>query len=251
MPEPVTLIIGGVALWRFLQRSQPKGPVGATAPLSTAAAGTGPDAPLAPPTAIVNDVALSAAADPARHVMPIPDLAAALDDDTAMQMRAYAALHPDDFQVFLDRYADRLVLRQDLYLEALTDPPQAGFQLTPQMGVSLGGAAYKVAQAINGVAAGRSVDVFGVAASVAGRIPGVNQDLVSSLQGLALGYRAFTAGVQVADVAAIAATNGASIIDVTGSMIEEAQALGTAGSATPALAQMPIQSWGGVLMAAG
>lgn len=276
MPEPVTIILVGGAVYAFLKgrTASPKavatlpgapgtetqvlaGPARADAagqPLSTGAAGTGPTAPLATPTSIVNGVSLAAvAADPLTPVKPIPDLAHVLEDDTALQMRRYVALHPDDFQGFLNRYADYIVLRQDLFIEAIAPPPPAGFQPTPTMVATLGVAAYKVAQGLNGVAAGRYGDIFGVASTAAGNIPGLNQDFVSAVQGLSLGYRAFTAISAAADIATIAAANGVSIMNVTGTMLETGGAVESLGLGAGAgsLAGAPIQTFSGVLMAVG
>src|SRR6266851_6308118 len=266
MPEPITIFIVGSAAWAFLRRqqgtppaevarvlpgapgsggSQLAGPATAGAggqPLSTAASGTGPTAPLATLTGVVNGVPIGAV--PTATIRGIPPLAVVLDNDTALLMRQYAALHPEDFQVFLDRYADFIVLRDDMFFRAVTDPPAGGYKLTPMMGVSLGAAAYKVTMAFNGVAAGNYGDLFGIASSVAGNLPGLNPDFVRSLQGLALGYRAFTTILTTAQIAEIAAANGVSIINVTSTMLE-------AGGLSGSLAAMPIASLSGVLMAAG
>lgn len=253
MPEPVTLIVGGIALYGLL-KSKTGGAVPTPAQVAAApATSTGglqpvsvvPAGSMATPTGTVNNqVAGVTLGDTMAGPLPVhpdqlvpSDLVAALDNNTALQMRAYAALNPNDFQVFLDRYADRVVLRNDMVMERLTDPPGAQpMQPTPGMIVGMGSAAYRVAQAINGVAAGKSVDVFGVAASAAGAIPGMNQDFVSSLQGLALGYRAISSLTQVLD---IAAANGVSVMNFT--------AMVGAG-AYPGLMALPLS---GVLMAVG
>jgi len=268
MPEPVTIILIGAAAYAWFKGRQeqtgsllpgapgtvtlpgtiaPSGQIAPTppdvptvpsagadgAPISTAAAGTGPDAPFATNGSI--------AVATGTELSPVPsDLVDALDNQTALAMRAYATLNPGDLEAFLNRYADRLVLRNDLYFEALTDPPEAGYQLTPAMVASLGNATYKVAQALNGVYVGRSVDLFGVTASVAGQIPGINPDLVSSLQGLAMGYRAITSFQQVAS---IAAANSVSLTDLSA-----LTSLGGAAGAYPGLAALPLS---GVLMAVG
>src|SRR6266849_2611000 len=277
MPEPITIFIVGSAAWAFLRRqgtppaevarvlpgapgsggSRLAGPATAGAggqPLSTAASGTGPTAPLATLTAVVNGVPIGAV--PTATIRGIPPLAVVLDNDTALLMRQYAALHPEDFQVFLDRYADFIVLRDDMFFEALTDPPAGGYKPTPMMAVSLGAATYKVVAAFNGVAAGNYGDLFGVASTVAGNLPGLNPDFVHALQGLTLGYRAYSAALSVVDLQAIAVANGVSLIDVTGTMVETAQALGTAGTATVSMVT-PLSSFtggltlGGALMVVG
>lgn len=264
MPEPVTLIVGGLALYAYLKGTasvpaaivNPQAPAGSTAqnqPISGDAGGTGPGAPMdtlgsavaseigAPLTAVVVDPAPVAAVIAEVDATAPADLVAALDNDTALAMRAYAALNPDDFQGFLDRYADRLVLRSDLMIEALTNPPEQGFELTPKMLMGLGNASYKVIQAFNGVAVGKSVDLFGVGASVAGQLPGINPDLVSGLQAAAMGYRAITSMTQVMGIAA------ANNVAVTELMSWGASSLGTVG-AYPGLAALPLS---GVLMAVG
>jgi len=220
-------------------------------PISTAARGTGATAPLATATGVVNGVPLAQAMDP--RITPIPSLAMVLDDSTAMMLRAYVALHPEDFQVFLNRYADRIRLREDMFFQAVTNPPAAGFQPTPTMIASLGPAAYKVVQGLNGVAAGNTGDIFGVASTVAGRIPGLNPDFVHSLQGLTLGYRAFSAGLQLAQISEIAVANGVSLMNVTSVMLQtggQVESLGM-GAAAGSLAGAPIASFAGVLMAVG
>jgi len=225
------------------------GPAGA--PISTAASGTGASAPLATGTGVLNAVPLAQAMDP--RITAIPPLALVLDDSTAMMMRAYVALNPDDFQVFLNRYADRVQLREDLFFQAITNPPAGGFQPTPGMIASLGPAAYKVVQGLNGVAAGNTGDLFGVASTVAGKIPGLNPDFVHALQGLTLGYRAFSAGLQLSQISTIAAANGVSVKNVTGVMLQtggQVESLGM-GAAAGSLAGAPIASFAGVLMAAG
>lgn len=256
MPEPVILVLSGIALYKLLTKpaapsSDPAGlvdtPAAATAgatPIGTGQAGTTPESPLATPTSVANQ-GTAPLATALTDAIPVPgDLVVALDNDTALKMRAYAALNPEDFQVFLNRYADRIRLRNDLYLEAIDAPPPGGYELTPGMMIGLGTSAYKVVQALNGVAAGRYGDIFGSAASVAGQIPGVNQDFVSSLQGLTLGYRAFTSVMTFADIVGIAAANGVSVMNVTATMLE-------AGGVAGAMASMPIASLSGVLMAVG
>lgn len=253
--EPVTLVAGGLLLYGWLKgrpaagvtpsqiAALPTGPAAATATnvsLGTAQAGTGADAPLATTTSVVNNVPFAQGAT----ATPVPDLVSVLDNDTAMMMRAYAALNPEDFQVWLNRYADHIQMRNDFYFQALTDPPTGGYQPTPGMMLSMGSAAYKVMQAFNGVAVGKYGDVFGAAASVAGVIPSVDPMLVKSLQGLVLGYRAFSAAVTVSDIAGIAAANGVGLMDVTGSML-------SAGGVSATFAAAPIASMAGVLMAVG
>jgi hypothetical protein len=250
--EPVTLVAGGLLLYGWLKGKGPTTsspaqlaatPASSTAhlqALGTAQSGTGPDAPLATTTSVVNGIPFAQGAS----ATPVPDLVSVLDNDTAMMMRAYAALNPEDFQVWLDRYASHIQMRDDFYFQALTDPPTGGYQPTPGMILSMGSAAYKVMQAFNGVAVGKYGDVFGAAASVAGVIPGVDPMLVKSLQGLVLGYRAFSAAVTVSDIASIAAANGVGIMDVTGSML-------SAGGVSATFAAAPIASMAGVLMAVG
>lgn len=248
MPEPIALVIGGIALYKYLKRgtAPPTPQAVATRPAAATAQGQViapmPPGALATNTSVVN-AGVATLATPGDAVAVPSDLVAALDTNTALMFRAYAALNPADFQAFLNRYADRLVLRNDLYVEALTDPPPGGYQLTPAMIAGLGTASYKVAQALNGVYVGRSVDLFGVSASVAGQIPGVNRDLVSGLQAAAMGYRVITG---IADVMTIASAANVSVINLT-----ELTALsGTIGgvSAYPGLAALPFA---GVLMAVG
>jgi len=220
-------------------------------PISTAARGTGATAPLATATGVVNGVPLAQAMDP--RITPIPSLATMLDDQTAMMLRAYVALHPDDFEVFLNRYAARIQLRQDMFVQAVLDPPTGGYQPTPAMVASLGPAAYKVVQGLNGVAAGNTGDIFGVASTVAGKVPGLNPDFVHALQGLTLGYRAFSAALQLSQISTIATANGVSLMNVTGVMLQtggQVESLGM-GAAAGSLAGAPIASFAGVLMAAG
>lgn len=265
MPEPVTLVVIGVGLYAWMKGrgsapavSNPPPQQLATEPATTTGnahpisdvSGTGSDAPLATNGSVTSPVPLSgslaaSAADQqvaqstALQAPPV-DLVDALDNETALAMRAYAALNPADFQAFLTRYADRLVLRNDLMFEALTNPPDGGYELTPAMLASMGNAAYKVGQAINGVAVGKSVDVFGLGASVAGAIPGVPPDLVTTLQAAAMGYRTISA---ISDVIAVAGNAGVSVTDLTGLM-----GLGGSAGAFPGLAALPL---GGVLMAVG
>lgn len=261
MPEPITLIALGVGLWAMLK---PK-TVASNPPAlsSTPAASTANNQPITvtPPAALDTatgqaaagaGVSLATVGTPVAAAIPdvvVPqDLAAALDNDTALAMRAYAALNPDDFQLFLDRYADLVVMRDDLYFHRLTDPTagQPAIQPTPQMIASMGVAAYKVAQALNGVAAGRSVDLFGVTASAAGQIPGINHDFVTALQGVALGYRVFTTGAQALQtISELALANGVSTLDMTAALF------GGGGGALTAGIAAPIASLGGVLMAVG
>jgi hypothetical protein len=251
MPEPVTLVLGGVALYSWLKSrgvSTPTAaalaqtPAASTAnlvPISTGASGTGADAPLATNTSVVNGA--SAPLATALDAQAIPSgLIIALDDQTALAMRAYAQLNPADFQAFLDKYADRIVLRNDLFIQAIKDPPTAGYQLTPDMMIGLGSAAYKVIQGLNGVAAGNYGDVFGIASTVAGKIPDVNPDLIHALQGATMAYRAITS---IGDVMTIAANAGVSVTDLTA-----LTQLGGAAGAFPGLAALPIS---GVLMAVG
>lgn len=184
-----------------------------TPPLSTGASGTGSAAPLATNSSNANGSLASALAGTA---WPIPsDLEVVLDNATALLFRQYAAINPADFQAWLSRYAQYLVLRSDLFVEKISNPPSADFELTPGMLASMGNAAYKVGMAIQGVAVGRSVDIFGVSASVAGQIPGINQDFVSSLQGLALGYKAIKG---IVDVTTLAAQNSVTVLNLTAGM---------------------------------
>jgi hypothetical protein len=251
MPEPVTLVLTGIALYTWLRSrgvSAPtaaalaQSPAAATAnntPISTAGSGTGPTAPFATNTSVVNQA--SAPLATALDAQPIPSgLVVALDDQTALALRGYAQLNPDDFQRFLNQYADRLVLRNDLMLQAIQDPPSGGYQLTPNMMIGLGPAAYKVIQGLNGVAAGNYGDVFGIASTVAGKIPDVNPDLVHALQGATMAYRAITS---ISDVMTIAANAHVSLTDLTA-----LTNLGGAAGAYPGLAALPIS---GVLMAVG
>ena len=246
MPEPITVIIGGVALYAWIKGKQtgsqlpagttPGGALAATAGNQPIAVATGSD--IATNTSVAAQAGGGGVATVGLTTDPVASsLTAALDNDSAMMMRAYAALNPADFQMFLDRYADQVVLRNDLYMERLTNPnPADPVQPTPAMLVSLGSAAYKVAQALNGVAAGKSVDVFGLSASVAGQLPGINPDFVRSLQALAMGYRAISSLTQVMN---LAAANGVSVMNFS--------AMVGAG-AYPGLAALPLS---GVLMAAG
>jgi hypothetical protein len=295
MPEPVTIVLAGAAAWAWLKNNQaveagavvpgapgtvttpgtitPSGtpvpnPTGAPPPsvdqpISVAGSGTGPTAPLATNTGNTNGVPIALAADPNSNIIVIPaDLVAILDDQSALMFREWVALHPDQFQVFLDRYAENIRLRDDMMFEAITNPPQGGYQLTPEMGIGLGTAAYKVAQGLNGVAAGNYGDLFGVTSTIAGKIPGLDPTFVKSLQGISLGYRAFTSLTTFADIQAIAAANGVGILDVTSSMLTSGAAgvYDAAGNLvsvaeTPmvagAFAGAPIASLGGALMAVG
>jgi hypothetical protein len=258
MPEPITVIAIGALIWGMSKSKQPPGsgapgtsegqaliesPAAATAaaiPISADASGTGPDAPMATNTSVANQAAgVTLATSPQATVIP-SDLVAALDNETALYMRAYAALNPEDFQAFLDRYANRVVLRNDLFFERVTaDPTAPPIEPSPQMLVSMGSAAYRVAQALNGVAVGKSVDVFGIAASAAGQIPGLSKDLVTGLQAAALAYRAITGITDIMTVAAAYPT--VSVMELGGLM---------AGGVTayPGLAALPLA---GVLMAVG
>jgi len=262
MPEPVTIIIAGAALYAWMKRpsntvvsnpplnalaAEPAALTAANQPVSVAGAGTGPDAPLATQTSIANQgvapinsvMVASVVLDPAQEIPA--DLVAALDNDTALAMRAYAALNPGDFQAFLDKYAARLQMRNDMYLEAIENPPEQGYELTPAMAASLGNATYKVAQALNGVYVGRSVDLFGVSATIAGQIPSINPDLVSGLQAAAMGYRAITSLSQIMNLASV---NNVSVLNFTAM---------TAAGAYPGLANLATfsQALGPVLMAVG
>jgi hypothetical protein len=296
MPEPVTMVLVGAAAWAWLKGRQtstaagivlpgapgvvtppgtitPSGqpvpdtsqnpPPNVPQPISVGASGTGPDAPLATNTGNTNGVPIGAVIATDANITVIPaDLVAILDDQSALMFREYVALHPDQFQVFLDRYAKNIELRDDMLFHAITDPPTGGYQLTPDMLIGLGSAGYKVIQGLNGVAAGNYGDLFGVSATVAGKIPGLDSNFVKSLQGLALGYRAFTQLTTFADIQAIAAANGVGVLDVTSSMLTSGAAgvYDTAGNLvsvaeTPivagAFAGMPIASLGGALMAVG
>lgn len=247
MPEPIILVIGGVALYKWVKGKQAPAsdsPLLAVVPAAATAQNRAlntmsPDA-LATNTSVTNQGVAPLATGEMALAVP-SDLVAALDNQTALAMRAYASLNPPDFQAFLAKYADRLVLRNDFYFEALTNPPEAGYELTPAMIAGLGTASYKVAQALNGVYVGRSVDLFGVTASVAGQIPSINPDLVSGLQAAAMSYRAITS---MSQVFAIAAANNVAITEL---MSFSATAL-TAAGAYPGLAALPLS---GVLMAVG
>lgn len=252
MPEPITLIVGGVALYTWLKKKAPPtpqqlaaAPAAATAdnhPIALAS-GTGQTGPLATTTSVVNGLPL-AQADQAASVPS--DLVAALDNDSALMFRAYVALNPQDFATFLDRYANNIQLHNDLYFQALTDPPPGGYQVTPGMIAAMGSAAYKVGQALNGVAVGKYGDLFGAAASAAGAVPGVSPQLVQALQGLTLGYRAFTSGLQAMNtIGELALANGVSTLDMTASLF------GVGGSALTTGVAAPIASLSGMLMAVG
>lgn len=260
--EPVTLVLIGAAAYSYFkgkgavishaelpsQAPAPDvapvlaGPIGQ--PLSTAASGTEPTAPLATNTGLANPITLADPSPPTVQVVPIPPLALVLDNATALALRQYALLDPEGFRIFLDRYADYFVLRSDQFIEMLQDPPAAGFQATPGMLANMGVAAYKVVQGLNGVAAGNYGDIFGVAATTAGQIPMINPDLLKSLQGLALGYRAYTAAMTIGDIASIATANGVTMMDVTSSML-------SAGGVSGSMAMAPIASFAGVIMAVG
>lgn len=248
MPEPVTVIIGGVALYAWLKgKAAPTPqqlaatPAGSTADISPIA--VVPPGSMATNTSDANGLPLALA----DQAIAVPaDLVSALDNDSALMFRAYVALNPQDFQVFLDRYADHIELRNDLYFHALNDPPSGGYQVTPGMLAAMGSAAYKVVQALNGVAVGKYGDLFGAAASTAGAIPGVSPQLVQSLQGLTLGYRAFTSGVQAYNVISeLALANGVGFMDVTASLFGVGETALTTGIAAP------IASLSGLLMAVG
>lgn len=257
MPEPVTLVVGGLALYAFLK--------GGTVPLTdvtteerNAILGQAPSGALATQTPIslvpsgslqtsgstiaaeegvpLGQSMIVAPIDTAELTVPA-DLVAALDAETALMFRKYAALNPADFEAWLDRYASRIMLRNDMVIEMLTaGPPEQGFEVSPGMLVGMGTAAYKVVQGLNGVAAGKSFDVFGISASAAGAIPGINEDFVSSLQGLAMGYRAITSLNQVLSIASV---NGVTVMNFSGMV---------AAGAYPGLAALPLS---GVLMAVG
>lgn len=263
MPEPVTLVVGGIALYAFLKGRSTVPLADLTAEERDTILSQAPSGALATqtPITIIPSGALQTSGStiaaeegiPLGTVMTVPeldtamltvpaDLVAALDNDTALMFRKYAALNPADFEAFLDRYADRLMLRNDLVIEMLTaGPPEQGFEPTPGMLISMGTAAYRVAQGLNGVAAGKSFDVFGISASAAGAIPGINEDFVSSLQGLAMGYRAITSLSQVMSIAA------ANQVGVTTMMSWGSGSLSAIG-AYPGLAALPLA---GVLMAVG
>lgn len=263
MPEPITIIVGGVAVYAWLKSRDltpavlpPAQQQAALAQAPTTITEGGQPLAVIPPGALMTNgstvaaesgvplgQALTSPVDTSALAVP-SDLVAALDGDTALMFRAYAHLNPTDFEAFLDRYADRIVLRNDLMVERLTTPPEGGdVQVTPGMLVGMGTAAYRVAQALNGVAAGKSVDLFGVSASVAGQIPGINEDLVSSLQGLAMGYRAITG---ITQVMSIAAANGVSVLNF--SAMAQVTTFGTGAAVYPGLAALPLA---GVLMAVG
>lgn len=257
MPEPATLIIGGLALYAILKQGQaplaalpaanqdaalsagdPAGVLSTQVPLTRTPSGamTTNGSIIAAEHGISLGQVMLAPPIASDGVAVPSDLVAALDAHTALMFRAYAALNPRDFESFLARYADRLVLRNDLMIELLTDPPAQGFEVTPGMLVGMGNAAYKVVQAINGVAVGKSVDLFGVASSAAGAIPGLNTDFVASLQGMAMGYRAINSLNQVMT---LASTKGVSVMNFSGMV---------AVGAYPGLAALPLT---GVLMAVG
>jgi hypothetical protein len=257
VPEPIVLILGGVAVYSWLKNRQTAAPT-ETQLADEPAAVTAGNTPLAtiPSGSLATNGSAIATAEgvPIGDVMAVPpppdgtyltvpsDLVAALDNQTALMFRAYARLNPDDLEAFLTKYSDRVVLRNDLYFEILTEgPPGADdIQITPGMLTSMGSAAYRVGQALNGVAAGKSVDLFGTAASVAGAIPGVDENLVSSLQGMAMGYRVITS---ITDVMSVATNAGVEITNLTGLM-----QLGGAVGAYPGLAALPLS---GVLMGVG
>jgi hypothetical protein len=250
VPEPVTLVLGGLAIYSLFKgsgttpvptnRQLGAAPSGATANLTPigGSSGSGPDSLWATATGNVNGEA-GVSLVTAHQALTVPsDLVAELDASSAMAARLYAQLNPVDFQRFLDQYADRIMLRNDLYFERLTNPqsPSDQIQPTPAMIAGMGNAAYKLAQALNGVAVGKSVDVFGVAGSIAGQIPGMNQDFLSSLQGAAMSYRAITS---LNDVLTLASANNTTVMNF---------ATMTGAGAYPGLAALPLS---GVLMAAG
>ena len=257
MPEPVTLVVGGIALYAFLKgrtvpladltteerntvlSQAPSGALATQTPISVVPSGalqTSGSIISAEEGVPIGQSMIAAPIDTAELTVPA-DLVAALDADTALMFRKYAALNPADFEAFLDRYANRIVLRNDLFIEMLTaGPPEQGFEVSPGMLVGMGTAAYKVVQGLNGVAAGKSFDIFGISASAAGAIPGINADFVSSLQGLAMGYRAITS---LSQVMSIATANGVSVLNFSGMV---------AAGAYPGLAALPLT---GVLMAVG
>lgn len=259
MPEPVTIIVGGIALYSLLKGSGSAPSTQQTqqaltqAPAATTSGNQPISGPITPGdlstngsvVASDNGIALSdALATPqlSTDMLPVPaDLVSALDNQTALMFRAYAAMNPDDFQAFLDQYAGRVVMRNDLMFEVLTNPPDQPMQVTPAMLAGMGNAAYKIVQAFNGVAAGKSVDLFGVAASAAGSIPGLNRDFVSALQGVAMAYRAIQSFQEVVTIAHLA---GVEVTNLTGLV---SQGAGIAG-AYPGLAALPLS---GVLMAVG
>lgn len=273
MPEPVTLVIAGIALYGYLKQStvplaelspqeqndilaqSPAGALATQTPITTvppgalttsgsavaASEGIGIGDSLSHPETLHTPDVVTAAP----LVVPA-DLVSRLDNDTALMFRKYAALNPGDFQDFLDTYADRIVMRNDLMFEMLTNPPEQGFEPSVGMLAGMGNAAYKVVQAFNGVAAGKSVDLFGVGASVAGQIPGINEDFVSSLQGLAMGYRAITGITDIMSVAA--AYPGVSILNLGGMTASGITAYQGLGAVFTPGAAIPLA---GVLMAVG
>jgi len=258
MPEPVTLVVGGLALYAFLKGrttvpladltteeqntilgQAPSGALAMQTPISLIPSGalqTSGSTIAAEEGVAIGQSMIAVPIDTAELTVPA-DLVAALDAETALMFRKYAALNPADFEAWLDRYADRIMLRNDLVIEMLTaGPPEQGFEVSPGMLVGMGTAAYKVVQGLNGVAAGKSFDIFGISASAAGVIPGINEDFVSSLQGLAMGYRAITS---LSQVMSIATANGVSVLNFSGMV---------AAGAYPGLAALPLS---GVLMAVG
>jgi hypothetical protein len=264
MPEPVTiLLLGGLVYGWLKNRPSTPGPVAsghpstavgqalavtpaaataANQPISVAASGTGPDAPLATVTGNLNAPTAPLANAVAAVPIPSDGFVTALDNETALALRAYALLNPEDFQIFLDRYADRIELRNDLFVKALQPPPPGGYQPTPGMIVGMGAAAYKVAQGLNGVAAGNYGDLFGVAATASGQIPGMNPDMLHAVQGLALAYRAYSVGsLAFSDISALAFANGVSVVDETMTLL-------TSGFS---ITGAPIASLSGVLTVAG
>lgn len=258
MPEPVTLVVGGLALYAFLKgrttvpladltteernailSQAPSGALATQTPISVVPLGalqTSGSTIAVEEGVPLGQSMIVAPIDTAELTVPA-DLVAALDADTALIFRQYAALNPADFEAFLDRYANRIVLRNDLMIEMLTaGPPEQGFEVSPGMLIGMGTAAYKIVQGLNGVAAGKSFDIFGISASAAGQIPGINEDFVSSLQGMAMGYRAITSLNQVLS---IASANGVTVMNFSGMV---------AAGAYPGLAALPLS---GVLMAVG
>jgi hypothetical protein len=269
MPEPITLIVLGGLVYGWMKgRAPAPGPaasghpstdVGQALAITPAAAtaqnqpisivtGTGPDSPLATPSSVVNAPIAPLANAGAAIPIPSDGLITALDNDTALALRAYAALNPEDFQLFLDRYADRVVLRDDLFFQAVQAPPPGGFQPTPGMIAGMGMAAYKVAQGLNGVAVGNYGDLFGVAATASGQIPGINPDMLHALQGLALGYRAFSsATLAMTQISDLAFANGVSVVDMTAALF----GVGEGAAGLTAGLTAPIASLSGVLMVVG
>lgn len=268
MPEPITLVVAGIALYGYLKSptipladvtpeeredilaETPAGALATLTPITTIPPGalttTGSATAAAQGIPIGDAMQAPQALDTATLVVPA-DLVSRLDNDTALMFRKYAALNPDDFQDFLDKYADRIVMRNDLMFEMLTaGPPEQGFEPSIGMLAGMGNAAYKVVQAFNGVAAGKSVDLFGVGASVAGQIPGINEDFVSSLQGLAMGYRAITGITDIMSVAA--AYPGVSILNLGGMTASGITAYQGLGAVFTPGAAIPLA---GVLMAVG